>query len=319
MPYARISILVALLSIPASAGHSTDYSLEPAVLDGGGAGGASADYTINPSMGAGITCASANYGLRGGYAGQLMDLTELVIDEPSALTINEGGTLQLVVVATYDDASKAVLSAGDPEWSIESGPITGIDSNGIVTAGLVYQNAAAIVRAALGGVSDTVGITVVNTGLDNFGPYAADGLPDAWQVQSFGLGGTRGGPGADYDYDGLTNLQEFAFGTDPSSNGGSVSWSESVLLAPGVPVAYVSQGGIGAFSYRAVFSRPKDYLAWGLSYKVEFSADLNTWKASSSTPIRLADDGQSEAVYVPYLISVNGRKATFFRVGVSLQ
>jgi hypothetical protein len=318
MQSARTAILACLLVVPALAGSSTDYSLVPAVLDGGGTAGSSADYALNASMSPGAAGASANYELRGGYAGQLMDLTDIVIDEPSALMLNEGATLQLVVVATYDDASQAVLSAGDLFWSVQSGPIAGVDSSGLVTAGSVYQNTQAVARAASGGVSDTVDITVRNTGLDDFGPYAADGLPDTWQVQYFGPSGTLGASSADYDSDGLTNLQEFAFGTDPSqASGGAVQWNGSTLLAAGQPVPYATTGLTG-FTFRAVYSRRKDFITAGLSYTVEFSADLATWKSSTATPSVLADDGEIQVVSVPYPFFVSGKKATFFRVKVQV-
>ena len=124
----------------------------------------------------------------------------------------------------------------------------------------------------------------------------------------------------DFDNDGVINLLEFAFGTDPSqASGGSVQWSGSSLITAGSPIPYVFQGGTGTFSYRAAFSRRKDYSLHGLTYTVEFSADLNTWEASSAAPTILADDGTIQAVYVPYLDFVNGKRATFFRVGVQNQ
>ena len=82
---------------------------------------------------------------------------------------------------------------------------------------------------------------------------------------------------------------------------------------------YVFQSGTGTFSYRAAFSRRKDFDTLGISYAVEFSGDLITWGASTSTPTVLADDGTVQAVYVPYMTFVNGKKATFFRVKVQTQ
>ena len=117
----------------------------------------------------------------------------------------------------------------------------------------------------------------------------------------------------DSDNDGVVNLLEFAYGTDPSQAlGGSVQWSGSSLITAGSPIPYVFQGGTGTFSYRAAFSRRKDYSSHGLSYTVEFSADLNTWKASSVAPTILADDGMVQVVSVPYPVFVNGKKATFW-------
>jgi len=321
MPSAHTAILAFLLTVPALAGHSTDYSLEPAVLDGGGMAGSSADYALNPSIGPGAAGASAGYALRGGFSGQLLELVSIHIEKPSSpIMISERATLQLEVSAIYDDASRAILAADDLVWSAASGTIESIHPSGLLTAGSVYQDTATAVRASSGGMFDELALTVANTGSDDFAPYAADGLPDTWQVQYFGESSTRGGPTVDFDNDGVVNLLEFAYGTDPSqASGGSVQWSGSSLITAGSPIPYVSQGATGTFSYRAAFSRRKDYSLHGLSYTVEFSADLITWKASSAAPTILADDGTVQVVYVPYLVFVNGRKATFFRVGVQTQ
>ena len=321
MPAARIFIIACLLSVHALAGSSTDYSLEPAVFDGGGLLASSADYALNPSIGPGAAGASAGYTLRGGFSGQLLELVSIQIENPSSpLTMNERTTLQLEASAVYDDSSRTILTANDLVWSAESGRIESIDPTGLLTAGSVYQDTATTVRASSGGMFDELDLTVVNTGSDDFASYATDGLPDTWQVQFFGESSTRGGSNMDFDNDGVINLLEFAFGTDPSqASGGSVQWSGSSLITAGSPIPYVFQGGTGTFSYRAAFSRRKDYSLHGLSYKVEFSADLNTWKASTAAPTVLADDGSVQVVYVPYLVFVNGRKATFFRVGVQNQ
>jgi hypothetical protein len=316
----RIGFLF-LLPLAAWAGTSADYSVDPTALDGGGALASSAAYTINPSATHGAVGASANYVVRTGYAGQLLDLAGIAIDEPSSpMMLNERGTLQLAVSEVYDDATKSILSASDVTWSVQSGPLAGVNATGLVTAGSVYQNAAAVARAALGNFSDTVGLSVINTGLDDFAPYATDGLPDTWQVQYFGESGTRGGPAVDYDNDGVVNLLEFAFGSNPSlSSGGFVRWSGTTSITAGSPMPYGFQSDPSTFSYRAVFSRRKDFDTLGISYAVEFSGDLITWGASASTPTVLADDGTVQAVYVPYMTFVNGKKATFFRVKVQTQ
>jgi hypothetical protein len=110
-------------------------------------------------------------------------------------------------------------------------------------------------------------------------------------VTYFGESGspTTAGPEADPDADGLSNLQEYAFGMNPSQG---------------------SSGTAGSFTFRAVFARRKDFSAAGLSYTVEFSGDLSSWRASTATPSVLADDSEIQAVSVPYPFFVNGKKAT---------
>jgi hypothetical protein len=316
----RIGFLL-LLPLAAWAGSSANYTINPTAFDGGGALASSAAYTVNPSTAPGAAGSSTNYTLRSGYAGQLFERVSIHIEKPSsAITINESATLQLEVSEIYDDASRAILAANDLVWSAASGTIESIDPSGLLTAGSVYQDTATTVRASSGGMFDELALTVANTGSDDFAAYANDGLPDTWQVQYFGESSTRGGSSMDFDNDGVVNLLEFAYGTDPSQAlGGSVQWSGSSLITAGSPIPYVFQGGMGTYSYRAAFSRRKDYSLHSLTYTVEFSADLNTWEPSSVAPTILADDGIMQAVYVPYLDFVNGKRATFFRVGVQNQ
>lgn len=124
------------------------------------------------------------------------------------------------------------------------------------------------------------------------------------------------------DGDGLTNLQEFAFGTDPTS-----STMRQMQFEVG---AEVTQGGVpvlrlDAQEYHAVFVRRKDHVAAGLTYTVEFSADLKAWEsinASTGDVLTGAGSSEHEAVSVtfPDTVPVHGGGAEqppkFFRVGV---
>ena len=96
MQIARIFIIAYLLSVHALAGSSTDYSLEPAVLDGGGAAGSSSSYALNPSIGSGAAGASADFAVRSGFSGILRDASSLVLAAAGAAgSMNERATLQL--------------------------------------------------------------------------------------------------------------------------------------------------------------------------------------------------------------------------------
>ena len=114
----------------------------------------------------------------------------------------------------------------------------------------------------------------------------------------------------------MTNFQEYAFGMNPSQFfSGMLEWSGSTLQKRGLATPFAS-GTAGSFTFRAVFARRKDFGAAGLSYTVEFSGDLSSWRASTAMPSVLADDGEIQAVSVPYPFFVNGKKATYFRVKV---
>ncbi len=148
-----------------------------------------------------------------------------------------------------------------------------------------------------------------------------------WASGSFAATFTNTALESDQDGDSLTNLMEFAFGTDPTK-GGSEGLSyvkNGDLLRGGKPTLENFSTEVGDFDLRAVFSRRKDYQMAGLSYDVEFSADLKDWVPSTATPSILTNaesNGDYEAVSVPFLESVpaNGgteqRKPQFFRVRV---
>jgi hypothetical protein len=300
---------------------SQNYTLDCHAMNEGSVLGASENYTADISSMHGGTFQSLNYSDRIGYAGQLADVVALnVFAGPDLLILNEGEARQFLVVLTYDDTSLAAAATERLTWNSGDSQKLVIDDKGFATAVAVYQDTEVMISVTCYGFSKVLSLTVVNSGGDNFGAYAADGLPDTWQVEYFGESGSQGGPTVDSDSDGLNNLQEYAFGMNPSQgSAAAVAWSGSTLLNAGAPIAFAS-GTASTFTFRAVFARRVDYLAAHLAYTVEFSADLSTWKASTSKPTVLAADSQVQAVSVPYPFFVDGKKAKFFRVKVqSLQ
>ncbi len=131
--------------------------------------------------------------------------------------------------------------------------------------------------------------------------------------------GTGSGLTEDFDHDGLINVLEMAFGTDPTvTNSGVITLNGATIAQRGIPTVWMQNNANGV-DYRALFGRRTDYVAAGLTYTVQFSADLVTWQNSTDTPTRMAGDSEIDAVTVPYPYFVNGRKARFFRVQVSSQ
>lgn len=266
------------------AGTSAHYSLAPDAVDHGGLRATSTHYTLDGSAMPGGAGESTNYTLRSGYAGQLSDVVALIeigIElSASQLTINEGGTLQLSASVLYDDTSTAPLDAGSIAWSVQSGPLSSIDANGLVTAAAVYQNTAAVAQGSYQSFSDTLNLTVLNTLPDNFSGYAADGIDDDWQVLYFNQPpNANAAPLADPDHDGQNNLFEFTAGlvpTDPQSrfliNAASVSGQPS--------------------QKRVIFS-PR---FGDRTYTVETSTLLlsNSW--STLSPFSISDAGQQRTV-----------------------
>jgi ELWxxDGT repeat protein len=148
----------------------------------------------------------------------------------------------------------------------------------------------------------------------------------AWRLLHFGTVAGTGAAAdlADFDFDGILNLFEFGFGTDPASMLSGPSplvitggLGGGTIVSTGQPIVIYEPRPNG-YAFAAVYTRRKDYLAVGLTYTVQFSADLAIWQSSAAVPTVLADDGTHQAVSVPYPFFVGGKKARFFRVEISL-
>jgi alpha-tubulin suppressor-like RCC1 family protein len=129
----------------------------------------------------------------------------------------------------------------------------------------------------------------------------------------------------DFDYDGVLNLMEFAFGTNPAdktsareplrytgpANGGGT------LTARGQPwILHVKNGA--TTTIRGLWMRRKDYAAAGLVYTPEFAANPNSFTPSAVIPQVLASDSHYEVAAVTFPASVPGGVPRFFRVRVSI-
>lgn len=126
---------------------------------------------------------------------------------------------------------------------------------------------------------------------------------------------TVGAPENNFDSDGLDNLLEYAFDTNPTvsqSNSISVSGSTVTRGAPTVSVTNTP----GNVDFKVLFGRRTD--PTGLVYTVQFSGDMTTWVNSAAVPTVVATDGTIQAVTVPYPFFVGGKKARFFRVLVTI-
>lgn len=151
-------------------------------------------------------------------------------------------------------------------------------------------------------------------------------LVEAWRLTNFGSTVESGATAntGDADGDGVANLFEFAFGTNPSSNASGAGVLVTTgglgggsLVTRGQPTTLFGPISTGT-DYRVVFIRRKDHVAAGLIYTPQFSATLSSWQNSTTTPTVLADDGTYQAVSVPYPRFIAGKKARFFRMSVDI-
>jgi hypothetical protein len=122
---------------------------------------------------------------------------------------------------------------------------------------------------------DYLGITAVS-------PSSPDGLDDLWQTTYFGSAtNVLAAPYADPDGDGVNNITEYYFGTDPTSSS-SRPWFTASLPATGV--------------IQLQWSSASNQL-----YQVQSSGDLNSWSValaqvlatSSTTTVTLLMPGNS--------------------------
>jgi len=139
---------------------------------------------------------------------------------------------------------------------------------------------------------------------------------DAWAAaETFGNAFVDTLPGSNPDLDGLNNLLEFAFGTDPTvSNSDFIGYGSGVT--PGLPLPVLQETTPNNVDFRAVFGRRKDCASVGLTYTVQFSPDLREWVDSTETPVVIeGGSGDIDAVYVVSPLA-DDEEAQFFRLSV---
>lgn len=153
---------------------------------------------------------------RSGYIGQLTETASLALTGTPA-RVSEAATTQLSGTAVMSDATLTALTGNEINWGGAVWPLTSIDSNGLATAALVYQDTSAALNGTYLGVNNSAALLVLDTSPDNYGSYAGDGLPDAWQVRYFGLDNPNATPTADPTGCGQNNQFKYIAGLDPTN------------------------------------------------------------------------------------------------------
>lgn len=141
-----------------------------------------------------------------------------------------------------------------------------------------------------------------------------------WRVRFFGSVSNTGNAAnfADFEFDGILNMIEFAFGLDPTiSENDDVVIENDILIKRGLPFLTTDTEGEIEQRY-AVFLRRKDYVSEGLTYTPEFSADLELWEPGLAAPEIIAQDDEFEVLQVPFPAAVDGLEPRFFQVEVTL-
>ncbi len=148
-----------------------------------------------------------------------------------------------------------------------------------------------------------------------------DGVSDSYEIAN-GLSRFNGSDAqaSAGDGDGISNFLEFAFGLNPNATDGGPIVADvpnGMLSQRGQPTVWYQSTTTGT-DFRALFIRRKNAVDAGLIYIPQFSGDLLTWTNSTATPVVIADAGEVELVSVRYPFFAGGKKARYFRIGVSV-
>lgn len=181
-------------------------------------------------------------------------------------------------------AAANTVGGGSLAMSPASVPLTAGAYVGDITMNAIANSAA--LTATQGAASGTSGTLVVKSGAST----ANDGLPDAWKVV-FGLSTTANVAALDSDGDGLTNLQEFLAGTNPTS--------------PASALRVTSTSTDAQTYFTLTFAGVA-----GRIYRVSSSSNLGTWIPATS-PVLSTTTG-NQVVTIPLV----GTPAAFFRVEI---
>lgn len=214
---ALLSSLLVIPTLYSGERSSSHYEMPTDSLDSGGAVSTVGTYSHSGSLGGitGIsTVSSPVQTAKAGYLGQLYEVVALEVS--GAASVNETASTQLSVAQVLDDDSKLSIPASDATWSVDQGPLTGVNSSGLATTDKVYANTVATAQADYAGLSDTFNLNVLDTVADNYGTYSSDGLGDDWQVEYFGEDNPLAAPTKDPDGDGQDNQFEYIAGLIPN-------------------------------------------------------------------------------------------------------
>lgn len=262
--------------------------------------------------------------------------SDIVIEQPAGFVLADGAVVDIGSAGIAAAASKTftLKNLGTAALSINPPTIDGTHASDFVVGSLPSS------LAVSGSTTFTVTFTPSTTGARSATLHIASNDPDespfdinltgtgltAYQAaqQAAGITGTAD-PDGDEDSDGIRNAMEVAFGTDPGSSGSGTSAlvhtggfaGGGAISSRGQPIVE-QEPAPNTVDLRAVFVRRKDAAALGITYTVQFSADMITWQSSTVIPTVLADDGTYQIVSVPYPFFIGKKKARFFHVVISI-
>ena len=298
-------------------------------LNGSHTGGG--NYTVNNSTLAGTGSTESNVTIQnngtlspGGTGIGTLSVGTLDLNGTLAIDVNNttgaGGTDwdQIAVTGTIDlsTGSLVVNQSTTVEGSPSAIVVVSNDDADDVTGTFAFGDpfTTNFLGSGLSGLVDYEG----GDGNDILLTIGSTNAIGSWRFQYFGSASNTG-DGSDFsdagDLDGLNNLLEFGFGTDPNSDdNASLAIDGSVN---GVPIVDLDGG-----AFRGVFVRRIDHGDSGsLRYVPQFSSDLDNWYESADPVVVLASpvgaNSDYELVAVPFPIFLPDTNIPqYFRVNV---
>lgn len=187
-------------------------------VNGGGGGSGSGVYELESSVGEAFSGPTESVGgdtaVLFGLAPQLYTASSLSIGG-SVEEVDEGGAVALTFQVMLDDGTAAALDGAAVGWT----GLEGLTADGTALVGRVYQDTEAVAEFSYLGATEAWFFSIKNTGNDDFGFYANDGVDDLYQFFRFGEDNPEGNGFLDKDGDGFSTLVEFAVGSDPNVAG----------------------------------------------------------------------------------------------------
>jgi T5SS/PEP-CTERM-associated repeat protein len=175
-----------------------------------------------------------------------------------SLSVSDTNAPSLTITSPIDNlliTNSSITVAGT---SADTSGVAGVEVQGIAaSSGNGYSNWTAVVSGLADGTNTLIALAGDNSAPANIatgtvhvicatGSYDGngDGLPDGWQIQYFGSENSADAvPSADSDGDGMSNLQEYLVGTDPTSNASAFRILSVVATNNDIVVTWATAGG----------------------------------------------------------------------------
>lgn len=167
-PSVTFIFMILATALQAGSRVSTNYSVPTETVAGGGSRSTSAIYTNVGNFDDVVaisTAVSPAVTAKNGFIGQLSEVTGLEL-AASPATVNEALTRQVTAKQVLDDGTTLAVAASGVSWSVVSGPLTGVDTNGVVTAGKVYTDTVAVVQGTFLAHTDSIDLTILEVAVD---------------------------------------------------------------------------------------------------------------------------------------------------------